>query len=206
MCGHFNKTIKEFEVRLLPENEQLPPEARRVLVRFALVVMAGSIASKAGLIDWSEDEIFTAACHVRDLWLSGLGDVRSEQDRAMAHIRDEITRKQSRIVWLNRGGSVGSGLIPDTHNKSNDILGYRTEDAFGFIPAGFREICGEYDEKMVRRALIDAGLLVHDKPGPDGKRRYKKRWGKIEGQGRPQLYTIRIEFMGESDGDDEDPF
>jgi putative DNA primase/helicase len=203
-CALLREELSECEKSLGPPKREnpLPPEGDRVLTRFALIAQAGMRARMVGLLDWSIEDIIFAVRYVRDRWLSNLGEERSEQDRALAHLRDQIIANESRLVWLNKTDGVIVYLERDKSaaklGQVRNVMGFRTKDEFGFTSAGFRELCGEYDMRMVLNSLKAAGFLVTDKD------RMTRKWPKIPGyeKSRPYLYSIKSEFMGDPDNED----
>jgi len=161
----------------------LPPEGRRVLRRFALAALAGARAAAVDVIDWTLPEIIFAIKHVRDRWLSEQGSERSETDRGLAHLRDQLIASSDRFRWI-KGGKTG--------NISN-ILGYRVPDFFLLNDRGLLELCGEFDKRTLLSALKNAGHLWHDKD------RLTRKSPRIEelGNARPNLYWISVAFIGE---------
>lgn len=200
-CRMLREGLASCKDALKVKDTQLPPESARVLTRFALIMLAGRFATAAKIVDWPVEEVDAAVRFVRDRWLSNMGEERSEQDRALAHLRDAIFRNESRIVWLEvvdpENGSVPARIDRQKSTSKigqvRDLIGFRLEDDYGFFVAGFRELCGEYDHKMVINALREKGLLTADK----GKDTHK--WPTIPKYNRPYLYTISAALLGEKE-------
>lgn len=161
----------------------LPPEARRVLRRFALVALAGLRAAQAGVLAWSIVEIIQAVRLVRDRWLSEQGEERSEMDRGLAHLRDQLLAHADRFRPIDQ--TKGAPI--------RDALGFRTEDFFLIHERGMRELCGEFDQRTILRSLASGGYLWNDKG------RLTRKSPKIAGLGpsRPNLYWVSLKFLGE---------
>jgi uncharacterized protein (DUF927 family) len=176
------------------EDLQLPPEGQRVVQRFALVALAGLRASTqpgmAGILPWDFAQILLAIKHVRDRWLSDLGQERSETDRGLAYLRNQLIRHGDRFRWLTAGGN---------NRPSRDLLGYRVPEYYLLTDEGLRELCGEHDMRAVLRALKTQNYLHHDAG------RLTKKSPRIEefGNTRPNLYWIKVSSLGEeTDGFD----
>jgi putative DNA primase/helicase len=202
-CRQLREALQQCKAELGKVDHGLPPESARVLTRFALVALAGRLAATSwiGVLDWPLDEVLHAVRFVRDRWLANLGEERSEQERALAHLRDAIVREESRIIWLAVIKSENS-FFPDRidRDKSSsrigqvrNVIGFRVPEEYGFLPGGFREICGEYDPKMVLNSLKAAGFLNHD----EGK--HTRKWPTIPGYKRPYLYSIKASFLGDDE-------
>lgn len=162
---------------------QIPPEGRRVLRRFALVALAGAQAAQAGIIDWELTDILQAILHVRDRWLSDQGSERSEMDRALAHLRDQLMRNAGRFLPYDKAPNQGQ----------RDLLGFRVDDYFLLMKESLDELVGEHDSRTVLNHLKKQGFLWHDKE------RLTKKAPKTEyfGNVRPNLYWISVDFIGE---------
>jgi hypothetical protein len=201
-CDMLRAELKFIEDTLAKHiSRSLPPEGQRVVTRFCLVALAGMRATRAGIWDWTVTEILSAVVMVLNRWLVNLGDAHSEQERALAKLRDQLLRNESRFVWLNAEQSVmedekivrfgGSARM-----QARDVIGYKLKDQLGLTNMGFDEMCGEFDSRMVKNALKTRGYLICD----EGK--LTRKWPTIPGwERRPYLITINLEFLGESESE-----
>lgn len=163
---------------------ELPPEARRVVRRFALVALAGARAALAGVLSWDLVDIIAAIKHVRDRWLAEQGSERSEMDRGLAHLRDQLLAHVDRFRPLDaRSGA-----------PVRDLLGFRSDEYYLVHEKGIQELCGEFDARTLLRSLAAHGYLWHDKG------RLTRKSPRISGYGpvRPNLYWISVRFLGEA--------
>lgn len=168
----------------------LPPEARRVLRRFAVVALAGLRAMQAGVLAWTLVDIIKAVRHVRDRWLSDQGNERSEMDRGLSRLRDALLAHSDRFRAIDARSSAPA---------IRDALGFKSDDFYLIHEHGMRELCGEFDQRTILRSLAAGGYLWHDKG------RLTRKSPKITGLGdtRPNLYWVSVKFLGEQ-VDDED--
>ncbi len=201
LAGELRDELRSIERILIYENVDgkeveipLPPEGKRVIRRFALVALAGMRASTqpgmAGILPWDFVQIIVAIKHVRDRWLSDQGQEHSELDRGLAYLRNQLIRHGDRFRWLTSGGN---------NRPARDLLGYRVPEYYLLTDEGLRELCGEHDMRAVLRALKTQGYLHHDAG------RLTKKSPRIEefGNTRPNLYWIKVTFLGEeTDGFD----
>ncbi len=159
----------------------------RVAARFALATAAGELASRAGITGWAEGKATLAALECYFTWLHNFGDGNREErailQQAMAFLethgtsRFEDIRTDGEPRILNRAGYYRTG--PDGERE------------FLMLRATFQtEICKGYDEKTVKRALVDAGLL---QPGKDGKPTQNIR---LPGLGPSRAYVFR--YLGDA--------
>lgn len=204
-CQILEDSLQECEKEIKPKEKgsgvelELSPESSRVLTRFALVVLAGRIANTLGILAWELPEVVQAVWYVRDRWLANLGEALSEQDRALAYLRDAIIANESRIVWLEAPESENPMVQPAVSRvkglklgQVRGVIGYRLNDEYGFTTTGFRELCGEYDMQMVLKTLKVKGFLNHDKD------KLTRKWPVIPEMGkRPYLYSVSVSLLGD---------
>ena len=196
VAGDLKDELAGVEKVLLAQlGTELPAEGVRVLKRFALVALAGLRAGPKGacVLPWSLEQVLGAVAAVAQRWLADVGEDRSEIQRALAYLRDQL---------LARGGAfvdVGSEPAP----VQREILGWRSEQYVLVLPDAFRQLCGEFEPRPVLAELARRGLLW-----TDADRRHLTRWTpRLKGlKTRPRVYWISVEFLGaREDGDtDED--
>lgn len=197
LSGDLREELRQMEVILRRDYSQaadaegnrpevaLAPEGRRVLRRFAVVALAGAYAAKAGIVSWQLPEILRAVLAVRDRWLSEAGEERSEMDRALAHLRDQLIRHSARFEAVD-----GTTRQP-VQNK----LGWRSKEYFLLTASSLAELCGDHDMRTMLRQLHQAGHLWTE---TETKLQRKAPRG-LFGHRRPYLYWIDCAFMGETD-------
>lgn len=79
--------------------------------------------------------------------------------------------------------------------RYRDLLGYRTLDYFVLSESGLRELCGDYDSRVILRELKNQDLLWHDKD------RLTHKCPAIPslGHARPNLHWISVKLIGEQE-------
>lgn len=187
------KMIEDWLVQQLVQDaptdrRELPPEGRRILRRFALVALAGSRCSQeiagdgAQLLPWSVRESVEAVLEATRRWLADVGERRSEMDRAIAHLRDQLIAQAARFSSID---------VKNPHQK--DLLGYQVADFWLVTDAGLEEICGAFDTRGVLLWLRQHGLLW-----PQDEKRFKRQAprGRVFGGRRPPLYWISKNLLG----------
>lgn len=159
---HINESIDHFQAKAAPTSAA--GQVERVARRFAVVAAAGELATRYGLTGWAEGEATQAALKCFAAWLESFGGSGNREERAiLAQVRAFFEMEgASRFEYLN---ATEDQRI---HNRAGF---YRTGDSgereFLVLPEVFRrEICQGFDEKMVKKALKDAGVLL---PGNDEK-------------------------------------
>ena len=158
----------------------------RVARRFALVAVAGELATHYGLTGWEKDESINAARKCFAAWLEAFGGTGNREERAML--------SQVRAFFETHGASRFEDMNTDKEQRIINRAGfYRTgasgDREFLVLPETFkRDICQGYDARTMTLALVAAGWL---EPGKDGKTAQKPRVPGI-GPTRCYVFTARM--------------
>ena len=158
-------------------------QVARVARRFALVAVAGELATEFGISGWLPQEATICTKVMFDAWIEsrgGTGD--GERARMLNQVRGFLAlRGSSNFTWWNRAtedhapvtmNRAGFKRMVDGRNKPLPIpLHDMGKDAFDggqieyyVLPGAFRdEACKGFDHKAVCRLLIELGHLVTDK-------------------------------------------
>lgn len=181
LAEFINEAIKQFVDEVTPMDAA--GQVVRVARRFALVAIAGELASRYGLTGWVAGEATKAARKCYDAWLEGFGGKGNREERT---ILDQV-----RAFIETHGASRFEDLDASSDQRIINRVGFfRTgvngEREFLVLPKSFRkEICQGFSEKIVKSTLIKAGLLI---PAKDGKPSQNTR---LPGLGSPRVYVIR---------------
>ena len=154
----------------------------RVARRFALVAVAGELATQYGLTGWCEGEATYAAHICFRAWLDAFGWHGNREDRTIL--------SQVRAFFESHGASrFDSAQNPNGERIHNRAGFYRTADngdrEYLVLSEVFnKEICDGYDPKVVARVLVNAEWL---QPSRNGTVSQKLR---VRGIGIPRLYVF----------------
>lgn len=154
----------------------------RVARRFALVAVAGELATHYGLTGWQEGEAINAARKCFAVWLESFGGTGNREERAML--------SQVRAFFEAHGASRFEDVANDKDQRIPNRAGfYRTgangEREFMVLPEAFkRDVCQGFDAKTATNVLIEHGWIV---PGGDGRPTQKPR---IPGGGLTRCYLF----------------
>ncbi|HAT1922090.1 TPA: DUF927 domain-containing protein [Legionella pneumophila] len=160
----------------------------RVARRFALVAVAGELASKYGLTDWREGESTYAAYKCYRTWLEHFGIEGNKEDRAIL--------AQVRAFFESHGASRFDNIKTPNNERIQNRAGFYYTDDAGFrvymvLTEVFKkELCLGFEPRMVVRVLMNEGWL---KPAADGSSSHKLR---IKGVGTPRLYIFTDKIWG----------
>lgn len=157
---------------------------KRAAGRFALLALAGEVATEYGITGWPEGEAINAATECFKVWQSVRGKGNDE--------RRQILEKVSGFIERH-----GSGRFSDADAASDtpvrDRAGWWKDAGEGreylFTSDGMREAVKGFDFNRAIMALIEAGAMP--KPKADGKTSGLFR---IEGR-RVRLYSINPERL-----------
>lgn len=172
------ETFKKMEVFTIFDD--VGGQAKRAATRFALIAMAGELASEYGLTGWAAGEATEAAAVGLAIWLENRGSSDNQETKAVLDaVQDFIDRHgDSRFSVLN--GSPDAPVV-------RDRAGWRDGSTYLFTPEGMREATKGVDLRAALNALAASGWL--EPSGSYGKTA-KAVW--VEGQAK-RLYLIKPE-------------
>jgi putative DNA primase/helicase len=162
---------------------------KRAAGRFALLALAGEVATEYGITGWPEGEAIKAAAEGFRIWRAMRGKGNDE--------RRQILEKVSGFIERH-----GSGRFSDADATSEaqlrDRAGWWKESndsrEYLFTAEGMREALKGFDFNRALDVLQEAGALPA--PGADGKR---AKFYRIAGQGI-KLYPVQAEKLGGDHG------
>ena len=164
-------------------------QVARVVQRFALVAVAGELATRAGVTGWKQGEAEVAAFMCFEDWLNERGGAgNSEEAKALAQVRAWFEAHQnSRFEWWHR-------VMDDHSPKTSNMAGYkRLVDSEGKPAKTYKkedgewvensdncflnwfvmrevfeqEICKGFKPKTVARLLLDRGVIEGSSGGKE---------------------------------------
>jgi hypothetical protein len=136
---------------------------QRVARRFALVAVAGELATEAGLTGWAQGEVSTAAAHCLRDWIEAFGGIGNHEERAiLEHVRAFIeAHGSSRFESMTADRERISNRVGYIQQKPNQAREYL------IFPEAFkREVCKGFDAKQAIKALVSHGILMADGTRP----------------------------------------
>ncbi|KTD25769.1 MULTISPECIES: DUF927 domain-containing protein [Legionella] len=160
----------------------------RVARRFALVAVAGELASQYELTGWDKGESFNAAYKCYGAWLEHFGIEGNREDRAIL--------AQIRAFFESHGASRFDNIRTPNNERIQNRAGFFYTDDAGYrvymvLTEVFKkELCQGFEPRTVVRVLMNEGWL---KPAADGMPTHKPR---IRGVGTPRLYVFTDKIWG----------
>ena len=183
--GSFSEALDA--IKALPELQAPGDEgqAKRAAARFAVLALAGELATSYGVTGWPDGEAIRAAAVGFSAWqsLRGAGRGNAERDQISERIVSFIERHgDSRFSDADSDDDQRAAMVRDRAGW------WRTGDGgrmYLFNADGLREALKGFDFARALDALQQAGAI--EAPGADGKR---ARFMRIRGEGM-KLYTVR---------------
>jgi uncharacterized protein (DUF927 family) len=177
--------IKQFVHEVLPAGAA--GQVERVARRFALVAVAGELASHYGLTSWATNEADDAAKVCFAAWLEGFGGSGNHEERA--------TLEQVRAFFEAHGASRFEDVNAQEDQRIVNRAGFvRSRDGgkreYLVLPEAFkREVCKGLDYKAAEKLLVVHGWI---EPGGDGRATQKPRLPGIGTTTRAYVFTARM--------------
>ena len=179
-------------IKALPEFSAEGGEGqdKRAAGRFALLALAGEVATEYGITGWPEGAALDAAAKGFKTWQSLRGRGNDERRQILEQVSSFLERH-------------GDGRFSETDNGSGpptrDRAGWWRDDGSGtrqylFTAGGLREAVRGFDFKRALDTLQEAGVLP--KPDASGERSKPQR---IDGR-LTRLYEIDPDKLGDSRG------
>lgn len=165
-------------------------QANRGAGRFALLALAGELASEYGITGWHQGDALEAAEICFKLWKSGHGPGNAEHNKILDQVAGFIARH-------------GDSRFSNADDKTTDSIRFNragwwrdkdSERLYLFTAEGMREAVKGFDWMRAIDILLEVGALP--KPGSDGKR---SRLIRVGGQ-QMRLYQVQASKLGEHDG------
>ena len=158
----------------------MEPQEQRAARAFALVALAGELATEYNVTGWGEGAALAAAQTCFEKWRNHRGTGATEDKVILEAIRDFIDRfGDSRFTLLIDNNTTISASRAGWYSSSYD------ERTYLFSSAGLKDATLGYDQKRVIEALTKADWL---KRGSNGKSQTQH---KIQGR-NTKLYAITI--------------
>lgn len=191
LVKHREELVSKIPQEIVPVADRLtPPGAngpvQRVARRFALVAVAGELATQFGLTGWAAGEAFEGAKVCFESWLENVGGSGLwEEQKILAHVRNFIvSHGSSRFESIHGSGDQRIfnrvGFFRDIPDGPREYL---------FTCEGFKEeLCKGFDEKLVKKTLRGTMML-----NPDNAGRFNQNIWIPAIRSQARVYVIRYE-------------
>ena len=177
-------------------------QANRVLRRFALVAVAGELATLAGITGWQQGRAFDAIAQCFNTWLSSLGNGENmEETKILEHIKsffesNGTSRFEELTVIRQADGEV---MRPRIHNR---VGYYDPVDKVYLVSAIMfkKDMCIGMNDANVKKVLIKHGWIKEFIEG-DKKLYVKKSSNTLPDGTRPRMMHFSVEAMQNLDSE-----
>ncbi|WP_347460337.1 DUF927 domain-containing protein [Acinetobacter thermotolerans] len=175
-------------------------QANRVLRRFAVVAVAGELATLAGITGWQRGRAFEAIAQCFNTWLATLGNGENmEETKILEHIKaffdaNGTSRFEDLTVRRQADGEI---IRPRINNR----VGYYDHESKMYLvfPTMFKqEMCKGMNMDHVKKVLIKHGWIKEFIEG--GKKLYVKK-SVLPDNTRPRMMYFSVEAMQNLDGE-----
>lgn len=164
IAGRARAMKKEYERTLLPVESG--KQVGRIVDRFALLAVAGELATEAGITGWQPGEAYNAARSCLEAWLRDRGHAANQEEA-------DSLEKVRRFITANQYTRFADWY--DDKNRPANMVGFRrmdkggnnkeAETTFFILPSGWKEICGTSDSTKTARLCDEAGWIKKDADG-----------------------------------------
>ncbi|HFD9222122.1 TPA: DUF927 domain-containing protein [Salmonella enterica] len=184
------KLLKQYEKMLRPEGAG--NQTGRIVNRFALLAVAGELATEAGLTGWEQGEAYKAAKSCLDAWISDRGHIANQEETdALERVRHFITANQYTRF---------AGWYEYDKNRPSNAVGFRkveegndsreAKTTFYIFASGWKEICGTFSAKKTADLCRQKGWLI---PDTDRKNSQNIRLPEV---GQKRVYVLNSNVIG----------
>jgi putative DNA primase/helicase len=152
---------RQVESRFGPQTDG---QVTRIIDRFALIALAGEMATMSSLTAWPPGTALNAAHDILGKWLEErpAGDPANLADVALGRIKVYLDAHPDRVAEVGHAGSMTG--------DAEQITVWTEGDRFLITAGAWKDIHAGLDPQQVAKTLLDAGHLV---PG-DGKNLARK--------------------------------
>ena len=175
----FCSMLEQVKAAPMFSTDGLEGQHKRAAARFALIGLAGELATEYGITGWQEGDAGKAAAHAFKLWQAGRGKGNNEKHQIAERVQGFIERHgDGRFTSVDYTGEI---IMKDRAGWWRDTSEGRE---YLFTSEGMREALKGFDFKRALDVLQELGALPA--PGAHGER---ARFIRIAGRG-VKLYPI----------------
>jgi putative DNA primase/helicase len=169
-------------------------QEKRVAAKFALIALAGELATEYGVTGWPSDIAFDAAVRAFRAWQSWRGQGNAERQQIVRALVEFLERHgDSRFTELDSESDIQKEVpVRDRAGWYHDIrvAQDKTERTYLFTAAGLREALRDFDFRRAVDVLADLGVL----PAPDASGKHTRIY-RLAGRVM-RLYPVNFARLG----------
>ena len=178
------KRAMEFYGRRMVEDHGCAGDGQiqRAVTRFALIAVAGELATQFGLTGWARGDAIKAASEVFGDWL--------HQRRAPQSMAAEISIARTRAFLEAHASEFVDASAPDYVKVKNPDFGWRYGGIFYFTRETWHEIHPGKEAEIAAELHEGAGMLIRG----EGRNLMQKLLGRIHPT-RPRVYAVTASVL-----------
>jgi putative DNA primase/helicase len=181
----FNERFRYIKESGIFKTEGAQGQHKRVAARFALIALAGELATEYGVTGWNEGDALCAAIEGFRVWCKTRGQGNDEKRQILEQLADFIDRySDSRFSSVNNTNAI-------IHDRSGWYEDSSNGRLYLFTSGGLREALKGHDFKRCLDMLVSVGALPE--PDEDNKRSAQR---KINGK-NTRVYEINVNKVSE---------
>lgn len=143
-------------------------QSGRIADRFAVMALAGELATEWGLTGWPDGTALEACRLLFEEWLAEAGSGNLEDRQILQAVREYIEKyAESRFSEIMRADQPGQPMVAQRSGY------YRSDQLDGrqylFFPSGIREAAPNHNIRQIISALSEAGALAETDTGKTSK-------------------------------------
>lgn len=171
----------------MPENAG--NQVQRIVARFALLAVAGEMATLQGITGWQEGTAYGAVQICLHAWLNERGHIANQEDEGvLAQIKRFITAHQYSRFASWDGPDRPLNMVGFRRVEKDPLTG-EEYTLFHILPEGWREMCRGFSPARAARLCLEAECLL---PGSDGKYQSQVRLPEI---GKAVVYRLTSRIL-----------
>lgn len=171
-------------------------EVHRVASRFALVTAAGRLASRFGIVGWTEADNYRVFDQLFQEWLAARGTIGN---------MDITNGVRQVLAFMEAHGSSRFQTIDDVYFRAQNRVGFRRVNSIGdfeylILEEAFkREVCKGYPHEAVANELELLGYFIRTEKDRKTQRVFIKEMG-----GKVPVYKFVFNTKDEKDTENDD--
>ena len=200
--------MERFKADVLPQQEPVDGQVRRVAERFALIAAAGELATAFGITNWAEDEAMRSVKRCFEDWLDLRQSTGSlEEQAALEQIRAALLRYEAKFEpWPRPGHSSAIRHANRFGWIRTGRLGSESMPCFVILRTAFeQDLCKGMNHNIAAKLLQEKGLLVPSPADKHGKRKNTRPMRLPNGQSS-RVYILPVDVLNEAATIDADRF
>ncbi len=180
--------LRRYQTALMPDNAG--NQVQRIVARFALLAVAGEIATLQGITGWQEGTAYEAVRICLHAWLNERGHIANQEDEGvLAQIKRFITAHQYSRFASWDGPDRPLNMVGFRRVEKDPLTG-EEHTLFFILPEGWREICRGFSPASAARLCRKQNACCPAATGNTSRRFACRRSAKPGSTGSPPASSV----------------